>query len=109
MEINLITRNGITPNPTVEFLELCQLAIDALNSDLFSTIILLNKVKELSTPNSYLILKQLSYYGVTCYFITYSVQGTHIKYDFSTHQKTGDFTYELYPSIHEYTTGIPNE
>ena len=104
MEITLLTRNGITPNPTVEFLELCQLAVDRCNGK--KTIIdLQTKFIEMQSVDCYLEVKQLNYYGVLVFFITYSVQGTHIRYEFATHEKTGDFSYELAPYIYQTTIG----
>jgi hypothetical protein len=86
-------------------LELCQLAIDNLNNRAFGDMILAAKIKELSTSDCYLKVNYLSYYGVTVYTITYSVQGTHIRYEFNTHEKTGDFSYELAPNLYQTSVG----
>lgn len=106
MEITLETRNGITPNPTVEFLELCQLAVDYCNNKSLDNCVNLHaSVNSMSTPDCYLEVKQRSYYGVICFWITYSVKGTHIRYEFATHEKTGDFSYELAPYVYQTTLG----
>lgn len=106
MEITLETRNGITPNPTVEFLELCQLAVKVCTENTINAIVELQvKFKDLCCPACYASMKQLSYYGENVINITYSVQGTHIRYEFATHEKTGDFSYELAPYIYQTTIG----
>lgn len=99
MEITLITRNGITPNPTVEFLELCQLAIDALNDRAFAAIILSNKVKEMSTPENWLHVEQTNRYGITTFSIAYCLKGSNTMHHFESHEKTSSDFYEICPTI----------
>ena len=99
MEITLETRNGITPNPTIEFLELCQLAVDIANGRLFNDIILTNKVKEMSTPDNWLHFEQYNRYGITTFSIGYSEKGSGIMHHFESHEKNELGFYELLPTI----------
>lgn len=100
MEITLLTRNEITPNPTVEFLELCQLAVDIANGRLFSDIILTNKVKEMSTPDNWLHFEQYNRYGITTFSITYKQKESGTIFNFESHQRTQD-GFILDPTITE--------
>jgi hypothetical protein len=99
MEITLITRNGITPNPTVEFLELCQLAIEALNDRAFGMVILAHKVKELSRSDCWLHFEQTNRYGITTFSIGYCLEGTNTMHHFDSHERNEAGDYEIYPNI----------
>jgi hypothetical protein len=99
MEITLITRNGITPNPTVEFLELCQLAIEALNDRAFGMVLLAHKVKELSRSDCWLHFEQTNRYGITTFSIAYCLKGSNTMHHFESHEKTSSDFYEICPTI----------
>ena len=100
MEITLLTRNGITPNPTVEFLELCQKAVNyCKDKSLDNCIDLHASVNTMSTPDNWLHIEQYNRYGVTTFSIGYSEKGSGIMHHFESHQKNELGFYELNPTI----------
>jgi hypothetical protein len=101
MEITLNTRNGIPANPTIEFLELCQLAVDVCNNVPFANILLPHKVAELSRPDTYLLFEQFNRFGVITFEIAYQLQGSFTLQRFDSHEQTSSEFYELCPNITE--------
>jgi len=100
MEITLNERNGITANPTIEFLELCQLAVDVCNGVPFANILLPHKLNELSRPDTYIAFEQYNRYGLLIFEIAYQLQGGRL-FRFASHEQVSAGVYELYPTITE--------
>jgi hypothetical protein len=101
MEITLNTRNNITANPTVEFLELCQLCVDVCNGIPFANILLPHKLTELCRPDTYVLFEQFNRFGVITFYIAYQLQGSRTLHRFDSHEKTSSDFYELCPNITE--------
>jgi hypothetical protein len=102
MEITLLTINGITPNPTVEFLELCQLAVEVSQSKAHISQ-LQNKVLELTEDKVMVTLFQSFEFNKRIVIrIGYSCVGEELGYNFSTHEYT-PIGIELNPNITAYT------
>jgi hypothetical protein len=86
MEINLITRNGITPNPTVEFLELCQKALDYVNSNSFNDLMELeSKYIDICTPESLTMLQKDYVFGKLIITVLYASRVADRQHRFCTH------------------------
>lgn len=102
MEITLLTRNGITPNPTVEFLELCQKAVDyCKDSSLNNCVNLYGTVKTLSVFDNWLHVEQYNRYGVTTFSIGYSEKGSGIMHHFESHERNSLNDFDFCPTITE--------
>jgi hypothetical protein len=101
MEITLNTRNGIAANPTIEFLELCQLCVDVCNNVPFANILLPHKLNELSRPDTYIAFEQFNRFGLLIFEIAYQMKGTGTLHRFATHEQISPAVYELCPNITE--------
>lgn len=88
MEITLLTKKGITPNPTVEFLELCNLAINSVNDNAFADILLDGKFKEICAPDALVRLEKNYNFGKLVITITYGTRGGELQHWFCTHYDT---------------------
>jgi hypothetical protein len=101
MEITLLTRNGITPNPTVEFLELCQKAVNyCKDKSLDNCIDLHASVNTMSTSDNWLHVEQYNRYGITTFSIGCSEKESGTMFYFESHQLTQD-GFMLDPTITE--------
>jgi hypothetical protein len=86
MEINLITKEGITPNPTVEFLELCQKALDYIASNNFNDLLELeSKFTDLFKEDTLTSLEKRWDFGRLSINIVYANRGEGIQHRFISH------------------------
>jgi hypothetical protein len=88
MNFELITRNNITPNPSVELIELCNLAINVANDNAFAAILLDAKYKELCTDDSLLTLDKHWAFGTLVITIQHGTRGGDMQHRFCTHYDT---------------------
>jgi hypothetical protein len=104
MEITLITRNGITPNPTIDFIELCNLAINSVNDNAFADILLDGKYKELCTEDALLDLQKTFLFGKLIITLNYVTRDNRLQHRFCTHYDSvyGCTGTELNPVMYAY-------
>jgi hypothetical protein len=105
MEITLITRNGITPNPTVEFLELCQKALDYISLNNFNDLLELeSKFIDLCQKDSLLALDKYWVFGTLVITIQHATLGGDMQHRFCTHYDLtkGCTGTELSPVMYAY-------
>jgi hypothetical protein len=86
MEINLITRNGITPNPTVEFLELCNIAVKCITENSLNAIVELeSKFIDLFKEDTLISLEKRWEFRRLSINIVYANRGEGIQHRFISH------------------------
>ena len=104
MNFELLTKNGITPNPTVDFIELCNLAINVANDNAFAAILLDAKFKELCTDDTLLTLDRAWAFGTLVITIIYATRGGEMQHRFCTHYDLtkGCTGTELNPVMYAY-------
>ena len=86
MEINLITKNGLTPNPTDEFLELCNIAVKCITENSINAIVELeSKFIDLCQKDSLLVLNKNWDFGKLSISIVYASHTQSFQHRFISH------------------------
>jgi hypothetical protein len=108
LEIESKTVNGITPNPSFEFIELCMAAVEYSTSKTFQALIdVQSSLVGLSAKDAIITLTtSIEFERNTKVNITYSVLGEDVGHSFTTHEYT-PIGIEFKPTITAYK--LPNE
>jgi hypothetical protein len=102
------TLNGITPNPSFGFIDLCMAAVEYASTNSFQALIeMQSKLVALTAKDAMVTLNtSIEFERNTKVSIGYSVIGEPIGHSFTTHEYTA-IGIELKPTITAYK--LPNE